>query len=67
MRDALKHFLTSLLRSKDLARRADLAEIHTIPVSDNEEESAMLSPNYLGGSSGVQHLEESSSKCVVQV
>jgi len=67
MRDALKHFLTSLLRSKDLGRRADLAKIHMIPVSDNEEESAMMSPNYLVRPSGVQHLEKSSSNCVVRV
>jgi diphosphoinositol-polyphosphate diphosphatase len=67
MRDALKHFLTSLLRSKDLGRRADLAKIHMIPVSDNEGESAMMSPNNLVRPSGVQHLEESSSNCVVQV
>ncbi|KAH8513020.1 hypothetical protein Peur_056906 [Populus x canadensis] len=67
MRDALKHFLTSLLRSKDLGRRADLAKIHMIPVSDNEEESAMMSPNYLVRPSGVQHLEKSSGNCVVRV
>ena len=67
MRDALKHFLTSLSRRKDLGRRSDLAEIRMIPVSKNEVEGAMLSPNYLVRPSGAQHLEESSSKCVVQV
>ena len=67
MRDALKHFLTSLSRRKDLGRRSDLAEIRMIPVSKNEVEGAMLSPNYLVRPSGVQHLEESSSKCAVQV
>ncbi|KAJ6326407.1 hypothetical protein OIU78_013497 [Salix suchowensis] len=67
MRDALKHFLTSLSRRKDLGRRSDLAEIRMIPVSKNEVEGAMLSPNYLVRPSGAQHLEDSSSKRVVQV
>ncbi|KAG5249608.1 nudix hydrolase [Salix suchowensis] len=67
MRDALKHFLNSLSRRKDLGRRSDLAEIRMIPVSKNEVEGAMLSPNYLVRPSGAQHLEDSSSKRVVQV
>ncbi|CAK7336021.1 unnamed protein product [Dovyalis caffra] len=67
MRDALKLFLASLLRNKDLGRRADLGKIHMIPVSDNGVESAMLSPNYFVKPSSVQQLEDSSSKCSVQV
>lgn len=67
MRDALNKFLAALLKSPIDGTREELVELHIIPASNIGPESKMFSPGCFGKQSGVQHLEESPKKCVVQV
>ncbi|KAH7548489.1 hypothetical protein JRO89_XS14G0142200 [Xanthoceras sorbifolium] len=73
MRDALKIFLKALTkdRAHEEIRETIMTELPTIPVSDTGTGHQTLSPGCSSSSSsgkpsGVQHLEESCTKCVVQ-
>ena len=72
MRDALKRFLKALTKDgtqQEARETMMMAELPSIPVSDIGTGTGRqtLSPSGCSGkSSGVQNLEESCTKCIVQ-
>ncbi|XP_031260527.1 nudix hydrolase 13, mitochondrial-like [Pistacia vera] len=66
MRDALKKFLMALPRDMTQGTSEMVGELPTLPVSGSESEHKRLSPGCSKKPSGLQHLEDSCTKCVVQ-
>ncbi|KAK9277216.1 hypothetical protein L1049_006755 [Liquidambar formosana] len=64
MREALQKFLVSL--SENRRNETGMVELPVMPVPDAGAEHQILSPGFCGKPSGVQQLEESGNKCVVQ-
>ncbi|XP_044462754.1 nudix hydrolase 13, mitochondrial-like [Mangifera indica] len=67
MRDALKKFLKTFTANKTQGTNEIVAELPTIPVSGTGSDCKMLLPSCSQKPSGLQHLEDSCTKCVLQV
>lgn len=66
MRDALNIFLTTFSKEKSIGMREESVELPIRPFSDAGEECQMAPSGYFGKPSTVQHLQNSSCKCIVQ-
>ncbi|KAK4597412.1 hypothetical protein RGQ29_015093 [Quercus rubra] len=66
MRDALNIFLTTFSKEKPIGMREESVELPIRPLSDAGDECQMASSGCFGKPSSVQHLQNTSSKCIVQ-